>query len=192
MRARRLTTLLPAMSLAEALETTWIHRLAGRTGDCTALATTQPFCALHHTISDVGLIAGGHVPMPKEVSLAQNGVLFLDEPPEFRRQVLEVLCQPLEDNLTSMQSRPCPRRRHAGHAGLVPQALCGSSIRSWIALEVIPKNGQWHRSPTYLYSRRHGHSPPPQGKYAKRGRPAARSGVHRSGTNRSASSQKAG
>jgi magnesium chelatase family protein len=96
MLARRLATVLPTMSLAEALETTRIHSVAGLTGDRTALVTTRPCRAPHHTLSDVGLIGGGHVPMPGEVSLAHNGVLFLDERPEFRRQVLEVLRQPLE------------------------------------------------------------------------------------------------
>jgi magnesium chelatase family protein len=99
MLARRLATILPAMSLAEALETTHIHSVAGRTGDRTALVTTRPFRAPHHTISDVGLIGGGAVPMPGEVSLTHNGVLFLDELPEFRRHVLEVLRQPLEDGV---------------------------------------------------------------------------------------------
>jgi Magnesium chelatase, subunit ChlI len=98
--ARRLTTMLPAMTVAEAIETTHIHRVAGLTGDRTALVTTRPFRAPHHTISDAGLIGGGHVPMPGEVSLAHNGVLFLDELPEFRRHVLEVLRQPLEESLT--------------------------------------------------------------------------------------------
>jgi hypothetical protein len=77
MLARRLTTILPAMTLVEAIETTRIHRVAGRTGTRTALVTTRPFRAPHHTISDVGLIGGGHVPMPGEVSLAHHGMLFL-------------------------------------------------------------------------------------------------------------------
>jgi magnesium chelatase family protein len=98
--ARRLTTILPAMTLAEALETTRIHRVAGLTGDRTALVTTRPCRVPHHTISDVGLIGGGHLPMPSEVSLAHNSVLFLDEQPEFRRHVLQVLRQPLEESLT--------------------------------------------------------------------------------------------
>ena len=102
MLARRLTTILPAMTLAEAIETTRIHSVAGLTGDRTALVTTRPLRAPHHTISDAGLIGGGHVPMPGEVSLAHNGVLFLDELPEFRRHVLEVLRQPLEDWLMTM------------------------------------------------------------------------------------------
>ena len=102
MLARRLTTILPAMTLAEAIETTRIHSVAGLTGDRTALVTTRPFRAPHHTISDAGLIGGGHVPMPGEVSLAHHGVLFLDELPEFRRHVLEVLRQPLEDGVVTI------------------------------------------------------------------------------------------
>jgi magnesium chelatase family protein len=99
MLARRLTTILPAMTLAEAIETTRIHRVAGLTGDRTAWVTTRPCRAPHHPISPVGLIGGGHVPMPGEGSLAHNGVLFLDELPEFRHHVLEVLRQPLEESL---------------------------------------------------------------------------------------------
>jgi magnesium chelatase family protein len=100
MLARRLTTILPAMTLAEAIETTRIHSVAGLTGARTALVTTtRPCRAPHHTISEVGLIGVGHVPMPGDVSLAHHGVLFLDEWSEFRRHVLEVLRQPLEDGL---------------------------------------------------------------------------------------------
>jgi magnesium chelatase family protein len=100
MLARRLTTILPAMTLAEAMETTRIHRVAGRTGDRTALVTTRPCRTPHQTLSDAGLIGGGHVPMPGEVSLAHHGVRFLDAWPECRRHVLEVLRQPLEESLT--------------------------------------------------------------------------------------------
>ena len=96
------------MTLAEALETTCIHRAAGLTGDRTAWVTTHPCRAPHHTISDAGLIGGGHVPMPGKVSLAHHGVLFLDELPEFHRQVLEVLRQPLEDSVTRIQSPAYP------------------------------------------------------------------------------------
>jgi magnesium chelatase family protein len=91
MLARRLTTILPAMTLAEALETTRIHRVIVLTGARTALVTTRPFRAPHHTISDAGLIGGGHVPMLGEVSLARHSVLFLDELQRFQRHVLEVL-----------------------------------------------------------------------------------------------------
>jgi magnesium chelatase family protein len=87
------------MTLTEAIETTRIHSVAGLTGGRTAFVTTRPFRAPHHTISDVGLIGGGQVPMPGEVSLAHNGILFLDELPEFRRHVLEVLRQPLEKKI---------------------------------------------------------------------------------------------
>jgi magnesium chelatase family protein len=99
MLARRLTTILPTMTLPEAMDTTRIHSVAGLTGDRTALVTTRPFRAPHHTISDVRLIGGGPVPMPGEVPLAHHGVLFLDERPEFRRHVLEVLRQLLEESL---------------------------------------------------------------------------------------------
>jgi magnesium chelatase family protein len=90
------------MSLAEALETTRIHSVAGLTGGRTAVVTMRPFRAPHHTISDVGLIGGGHLPMPGEVSLAHHGILFLDELPEFKRHVLEVLRQPLEDGVVTI------------------------------------------------------------------------------------------
>jgi magnesium chelatase family protein len=99
MLARRLTTILPVMTLAETIETTRIHRVAGLTGDRTACVTTRPCRAPHQTISDVGLIGAGHVPRPGDVSLAHHGVRFLDAWPEFRRHVLEVLRQPLEESL---------------------------------------------------------------------------------------------
>jgi hypothetical protein len=114
MLARRLATILPAMSLAEALETTRIPRVAGLTGARTAVVTTRPFRAPHHTISDVGLIGGGQVPLPGDVSLAHHGVLFLDELPEFRRHVLEVLRQPLEDGITRIQSPARPKPSYVG------------------------------------------------------------------------------
>src|SRR5262245_56477914 len=126
MLARRLTTILPAMTLGEVIETTRIHSVAGLTSDRTALVTTRRFRAPHHTISDVGLIGGGHVPMPGEVSLAHHGVLFLDELPEFRRHVLEVLRQPLEEGVIYLQSRGCPRPRRAGSHGRVRSDAEGS------------------------------------------------------------------
>jgi magnesium chelatase family protein len=100
MLAWRLITMLPAMTLPDAPDTTRLHRLAGRTGDHTALVTTRPCRAPHHPSSDVGLIGGGQAPIPGEGSLAHHGVLFLDELPESRRHVLEVLRQPLEDGIT--------------------------------------------------------------------------------------------
>jgi magnesium chelatase family protein len=109
MLARRLTTILPAMTLAEAIETTRIHGVAGRTGDRTAWVTTPPCRAPHHPISDAGLIGGGQVPLPGDVSLAHNGVRFLDELLEFRRHVLEVLRQPLDESVLYRQSPERPR-----------------------------------------------------------------------------------
>ena len=102
MLARRLAIILPAMRLADALETTRIHSVAGLTHGRTAFVTTRPFRAPHHTISDVGLIGGGQLPMPGEVSLAHHGILFLDELPEFKRHVLEVLRQPLDDGMVTI------------------------------------------------------------------------------------------
>jgi len=97
MLAKRLPSILPPMTMHEALETTKIHSVAGRTKDQGGLMAQRPFRSPHHTISDVALVGGGAYPQPGEISLSHNGVLFLDELPEFKRTVLEVMRQPLED-----------------------------------------------------------------------------------------------
>lgn len=97
MLAKRVSSILPPLTMKEALETTKIHSVAGKMGTNTSLMTVRPFRSPHHTISDVALVGGGTYPQPGEISLAHNGVLFLDELPEFKRGVLEVMRQPLED-----------------------------------------------------------------------------------------------
>jgi len=106
MLARRLPTIMPPPNLYEALETTKIHSVAGKTVTNSGLMAVRPFRSPHHTISDVALVGGGNNPQPGEISLAHNGVLFLDEMPEFKRSVLEVLRQPLEERkVTISRSR---------------------------------------------------------------------------------------
>ena len=108
MLAKRIPSILPPLTLMEALETTKIHSVAGKMSKNTALISVRPYRAPHHTISDVALVGGGSNPQPGEISLAHNGVLFLDELPEFKRSVLEVMRQPLEErNVTISRSKMC-------------------------------------------------------------------------------------
>jgi magnesium chelatase family protein len=102
MLAKRFPTILPPLSLNEALETTKIHSVAGKLGKDCALIYQRPFRAPHHTVSDAGLVGGGSNPQPGEISLAHNGVLFLDELPEFKRTVLEVMRQPMEERCVTI------------------------------------------------------------------------------------------
>jgi magnesium chelatase family protein len=166
MLAKRIPTILPPFTLREALETTKIHSVVGKIDRDTSLMTQRPFRSPHHTISDVALVGGGAFPQPGEISLAHNGVLFLDELPEFKRQVLEVMRQPLEDRtitisrakfsveypasfmlVTSMNPCPCgyynhPTKECVCAPGMVPKYLNKISgpllDRIDIHLEVVP------------------------------------------------------
>ncbi|MCX6267835.1 MAG: YifB family Mg chelatase-like AAA ATPase [Bacteroidetes bacterium] len=102
MLAKRIPSILPPLNLQEALETTKIHSVAGKLGSHRSLVVMRPFRAPHHTISNMALVGGGSIPQPGEISLAHNGVLFLDELPEFKRTVLEVLRQPMEDRVVTV------------------------------------------------------------------------------------------
>jgi magnesium chelatase family protein len=166
MLAKRLPTIIPPLSMQEALETTKIHSVAGKINKNTGLVARRPFRAPHHTISNVGLVGGGTIPQPGEISLAHNGVLFLDELPEFQRTVLEVMRQPLEDRcitvsrarysieypanfmlVASMNPCPCGNYNHPDRpclcpAGTVPKYLSKISgpllDRIDIHIEVVP------------------------------------------------------
>lgn len=127
MLARRLPGILPPMEPEEAIEATRIHSVAGLLGERRPLVTTRPFRAPHHSVSDAGLIGGGAIPRPGEVSLAHNGVLFLDEIPEFKRNVLDGLRQPLEDGTVAL-TRVSGSLRYPARVMLVAAmnpCLCG-------------------------------------------------------------------
>jgi Magnesium chelatase, subunit ChlI len=117
MLACRLATMLPAMSLAEALETTRLPRVAGLTSGCPAVVTTRPFQAPHPTIAAVDVIGGVQIPLPGEVLLAHHGLRLVDELPECTRHGLEVFHQPLEKSITRIQSCGHPRPHTPGYAG---------------------------------------------------------------------------
>ena len=102
MLAKRLPSILPPLNLQEAVETTKIHSVAGKMGNNRSLVSMRPFRAPHHTVSNMALVGGGSIPQPGEISMAHNGVLFLDELPEFKRTVLEVLRQPMEDRVVTI------------------------------------------------------------------------------------------
>lgn len=142
MLAKRLPSILPPLNLQEALETTKIHSVAGKLARNSSLLYNRPYRAPHHTISDVALVGGGNNPQPGEISLAHNGVLFLDELPEFKRQVLEVMRQPLEERkitisrarfsmeypasfmlVASMNPCPCGYFNHPEK-----ECICGSTV----------------------------------------------------------------
>lgn len=142
MLAKRLPSILPPLNLHEALETTKIHSVAGRLKSNSSLLYSRPFRSPHHTISDIALVGGGNVPQPGEISLAHNGVLFLDELPEFKRTVLEVMRQPLEERrvtisrakfsieyptsfmlVASMNPCPCGYFNHPEK-----ECVCGTSV----------------------------------------------------------------
>ena len=142
MLAKRLPSILPPLSLHEALETTKIHSVAGRLKTNSSLLYSRPFRSPHHTISDIALVGGGNIPQPGEISLAHNGVLFLDELPEFKRTVLEVMRQPLEERrvtisrakfsieypasfmlVASMNPCPCGYYNHPEK-----ECVCGSTV----------------------------------------------------------------
>jgi magnesium chelatase family protein len=141
MLAQRLATILPPLAFDEALEVTKLYSVTGQLGRERALVTQRPFRAPHHTVSDAGLIGGGSVPKPGEISLSHHGVLFLDELPEFTRQVLEVLRQPLEEGQVTIAraaaSLSYPARCiFVGAANPCPCGYRGDALRACTCSEI--------------------------------------------------------
>ena len=128
MISQRIPTILPEPIFDEAIETTRIYSAAGRLGRNGSIMTIRPFRSPHHTVSDAGLIGGGMIPRPGEVSLAHNGVLFLDELPEFRKNVLEVLRQPLEDGQVTISL--------CGHCDYIPRPVHDGSCHEPLPVRV--------------------------------------------------------
>ena len=145
MLARRIPSILPPLSRQEALETTKIHSVAGKTGFAGGLMTQRPFRAPHHTISQVALIGGGQSPRPGEVSLAHNGVLFLDELPEFGRSVLEVLRQPLEDKKITVSRAKYSVEYPADFTFVAAMNPCPCGYYNHPAKECVCSPGSVHR-----------------------------------------------
>ena len=145
MLARRMPSILPPLSRQEALETTKIHSVAGKTGFAGGLMARRPFRAPHHTISQVALIGGGQSPRPGEVSLAHNGVLFLDELPEFGRSVLEVLRQPLEDKKITVSRAKYSVEYPANFTLVAAMNPCPCGYYNHPAKECVCSPGSVHR-----------------------------------------------
>jgi len=141
MLAKRIPTVLPPMSLEEAIETTRIHSVAGVLEDSRGLVGTRPYRSPHHTISDAGLIGGGAVPRPGEVSLAHNGVLFLDELPEFQRNVLEVMRQPLEEGTVAIA-------RAAISVIFPARFMLAAAMNPWDRVAILQDHAQWNEACT--------------------------------------------
>jgi magnesium chelatase family protein len=162
MLAKRLPTILPPLTLHEALETTKIHSVAGKLPEHSTLVSRRPFRSPHHTVSDAALVGGGGVPQPGEISLAHNGVLFLDELPEFKRTALEVMRQPMEERrvtisraklaidfpasfmlIASMNPCPCGFYNHPRKNAVVRPAPYRNILIKYQALYSIGSTCMW-------------------------------------------------
>ena len=145
MLAKRLPTVLPPFTLRESLETTKIHSVAGKIGGGTSLMVQRPFRSPHHTISNVAMVGGGTFPQPGEISLAHNGVLFLDELPEFNRSVLEVMRQPLEDRVINISRARFTVEYPAGFMLVASMNPCPCGYYNHPAKECVCSPGAVHR-----------------------------------------------